>query len=245
MNLLAAVVAAVLGANAAAEPLESAVAGLASSARAAGAKRVAVAEFQGAAPGGLDGARAAAGVAALLARDGRVTPVLPGGARAAADAVVVGTLIMGGDRARLLMRLVDARSGVILAAADAEVSEAARADPRVRLFDRARRLLDGVPPVPGAERREAEDRLQGVLESVGGSEARAAAALALGRLGSGRALAALSRAAEDPDAGVRSAAALALGLSRDPAGAARLAWIARSDSDAGVRDAAALALARR
>lgn len=229
------------------EPLSRTARELAAAARAAGVSRVAVSAFAN--PGRTDpgaGREAAARFAALFARDGRVATVARGGtagpaAGSAAQAVLLGTVIEEDGRRRVLARLVDARTGVLLAAADAEYPSAAPTA-RAQLFDRARALL-GDAPAYGPGKVEAADRLIAILETAGGAAAvRAPAALALGHLGGARVLGALGAALGDLEPEVRGAAALALGIIGDPAGLVRVGWAARADVDEDVRRSAALAL---
>jgi HEAT repeat protein len=158
-------------------------------------------------------------------------------------------IVVNGGR-RVLVRLIDAETGEILAAAEAEMPEedsaapASKKDesplfPYSRIVDGALALLDGASGGP-----EVEDRLAGILETRGGGERRAAAALALGRLADSRSLGLLVFAAEDGEPAVRGAAALALGLRGDPAAILRLEALLRSDPDWRVRDAAAAGLFR-
>ena len=227
-----------------AEPLERAVRELAGAARSAGIERIAVPAAASANAGDAVAARdLPARLAGLFAREGRVASVQPRGVSAhgstPAQAVLISAVIREEGRRRALVRLVSVRTGVLLAAADAELP--APPEPaRARLFDRARALL-GDAPAFGPGKVEAEDRLIALLNAPGGARAvRAPATLALGRLGGARALAALGAAIGDPDPEVRGAAALALGMLGDPAGLARVKWAARADADEDVRLAAAL-----
>lgn len=229
-------------ADSSALPSDQAAAVLVKDARAAGARRVAVAAFDGAERRGSSERAAVRDFLEKLASDGRLSLV---GLGRSADAVLVGTVASDEGAPIVLARIVDARTGVILAAAEAEPARRpVEPTPYARRLEGARRLAARASAY-GPERREAEDRLTSTLALPGGADLRAEAALALGRLGGARALVALRRAEEDPDPNVRSAAILALGLSGDRAAAARVEWTARVDADPRVRDAAALALASR
>ena len=252
-------------------PLERAARELAAAARAAGVTRVAVEPFESL--GALEpalGTEASARLQGFLVRDGRLVAVersaLPRvfaeqaaagenaprpGMLAAAQAVLAGSVIETDGRRRVLARLIDSETGEILAAVEGEMPEEAEAVPLPRkeglplfrysrVVDGALALLDGSSGGP-----EVEERLAGVLEAGGrGGERRAAAALALGRLGDSRSFGLLVSSAEDGDPEVRAASALALGLRGDPAGRPRLDALLRSDPDWRVRDAAAAGLSR-
>jgi hypothetical protein len=255
---------------AAAGSLERAARELAAAARRAGVVRVAVVRFDAARPEDApDGRLAADLLSQELVRAGRVevvdrelTPSLLGAQEAAGDApgglaapqaLVAGVVARRDGRRVALARLVDARSGLILAAAAADLPEAA-APPahrpsedrprRGRLFALAARLL-GSPDNYGPGHAAAEERAAAAVTLAGAPAQRAAGALALGTLPGPRAQGLLNGALDDADPAVRGAAAVALGLRSDGATRVRLAWTARTDPDAGVRRAAALALAAR
>jgi TolB-like protein len=262
---------AVLAASAAsAATLESAALRIAAAARSAGALHVSVQPFAvlGAAEP-ESGVETADRLQGLLARDGRLTLVersaLPrlfaeqaaargqaprSGRLTAAQALLLGVVIRQDGRRRVLARLVDAETGEILAAVEAETSEDASVPPGPkkmdessfpysRIMDRATDLLGGT-----AGREDAGERLAAIVESNGSGELRAAAALALGRLDDARSFGLLASAAGDGEPIVRASAALALGLRVSPAAERRLDWIAKSDPDLRVRDAASASLSR-
>jgi TolB-like protein len=265
MNALAAALAFGLAASASAgaESLSRAARSLSAASRAAGVETVAVASFHVDEDGDLGAGREAAErFVTSLAQDHRLVllerealPALAGarGLRAAA-AILTGDVYARGARRRVLARIIDARTGVIVAAAQADFDEetpavsapkAIAADddfPYGRLFDRATALL------ASAESGDNWSRADFLLERLAApgltASERASAALAMSRLGDARTAAALSRGLHDGAPAVRAACALALGLRADPAGRDRVSWAQRTDADARVRRAAALALSR-